>query len=292
MRFCSSYRGQSDIRCKITNVYGASICAPVPQHAFHHNPTRCLAAPVDKPSQQLDEVAVETAVRIGWDPAGILPPIEQVGTTDHFARRAKQKLLQQQQQDQQSHGDGKLISAAEQLPEQAAAAVPPQAYSQAVRPQQAVQQQQHQQHSVQSTPAQLQQHPPQQTSSSYTQAVQEHPVQPASAAAPSTANDPVDRIPAKWLSQGGIPASDSSAYDRQAFIAQLAEKFIPIDLNFPGLCIMNFDPAIFTVEGFMTPEECSSWQQHALESGMTATFTLVTMRSQSHEQIVPTRTAK
>lgn len=37
--------------------------------------------------------------------------------------------------------------------------------------------------------------------------------------------------------------------------------------DYPGVRIVNFDPAVFTVEGFMTPEECVSWQQHALESG-------------------------
>lgn len=89
------------------------------------------------------------------------------------------------------------------------------------------------------------------------------------AAAPVICIESFERIPAKWLSQGGIPASDTSAYDRQAFVAKLAEKFIPIDLDYPGLRIVNFDPAIFTVDGFMTPEECTSWQQHAVASGIT-----------------------
>lgn len=91
--------------------------------------------------------------------------------------------------------------------------------------------------------------------------------QPTPAAVPFIARDPYERIPAKWLHQGGIPAADATAYDRQALVAKLAEKFVPIDLDYPGLRIVNFDPAIFTIEGFMRPEECSSWQQHALESG-------------------------
>lgn len=80
-------------------------------------------------------------------------------------------------------------------------------------------------------------------------------------------SDPVQRIPAVWLKQGGIPASDPTAYDRQSFLEKLATKFIPIDLDFAGLRIVNFDPAIFTVEGFMSPEECQQWQQAALDSG-------------------------
>jgi hypothetical protein len=69
------------------------------------------------------------------------------------------------------------------------------------------------------------------------------------------------------LKQGGIPASEAAAYARQVFVEKLATKFIPIDLDFPGVRIVNFDPAIFTIEGFMTPEECQQWQQAALDSG-------------------------
>jgi hypothetical protein len=80
-------------------------------------------------------------------------------------------------------------------------------------------------------------------------------------------SDPVHRIPARWLKQGGIPAADAAAYDRPAFTEKLATKFIPIDLDFPGVRIVNFDPAIFTIEGLMTPQECEQWQQAAVDSG-------------------------
>jgi hypothetical protein len=85
--------------------------------------------------------------------------------------------------------------------------------------------------------------------------------------APFPSSDLIDRVSTKWLAQGGIPAGDRSAYDQTAFLVKLAEKFIPINLDYPGLRILNFDPAMFTVEGFMTPEECESWQQHAEASG-------------------------
>eukprot|EP00878_Enallax_costatus_P012973 GHUV01013550.1.p1 GENE.GHUV01013550.1~~GHUV01013550.1.p1 ORF type:complete len:337 (+),score=86.52 GHUV01013550.1:331-1341(+) len=278
MHLCPSYWGQRVFKGNLANVYGSSACvsSPVPHHVSRTHVSPCLAASVDEPNQQLDDVAAETAARIGWDPAGILPPVEQIGTTDHFARRARQKLLLQQQQSQQPQGDGDGTATAHQQVEQpaaaapGAAAAPAQAYSQAVRPQVALQQQQQ---AVQSSHRQQQQQTqPQQSSSSDPSAVQEQPVQPADlqpspAATAFIANDPFERIPAKWLTQGGIPTSDTSAYDRQAFVTKLAEKFIPIDLEYPGLRIVNFDPAVFTVEGFMTSEECQSWQQHALDSG-------------------------
>jgi len=44
-------------------------------------------------------------------------------------------------------------------------------------------------------------------------------------------------------------------------------SFIPIDLDYPGLRILNFDPAVFTVAGSPPQEDCNSWQQRAEESG-------------------------
>jgi hypothetical protein len=79
----------------------------------------------------------------------------------------------------------------------------------------------------------------------------------------------VQRIPGRWLAQGGIPAGDAAAYNQPAFVDKLADKFIPLDLNFPGLRIVNFDPAIFTVEGFMSAAECDAWQAAAEQSGGT-----------------------
>jgi hypothetical protein len=91
-------------------------------------------------------------------------------------------------------------------------------------------------------------------------------------AAPATfaPSDHVHRIPGRWIKQGGIPAADAAAYDRPAFTEKLATKFIPIDLDYPGVRIVNFDPAIFTIEGLMTPQECEQWQQAALDSGVLA----------------------
>ncbi|KAL4440643.1 hypothetical protein ABPG77_000352 [Micractinium sp. CCAP 211/92] len=63
-------------------------------------------------------------------------------------------------------------------------------------------------------------------------------------------------IPAEHLSAGGLPAADGSLYDRPAFEAQLAEHFMPVDLDTPGLRILHFDPPIFTLPGFFSEEQC------------------------------------
>lgn len=250
----------------------------------HKHAQHIAYAAVDESKQDVDEVQAETKARVGWDPAGILPPLEAVGTTDHFARRARQRRQQQQQQSPDAAAPADA-SSNEQHPAAAA-------YSQAVRTQEEQQAQQLQQQQQQTQQPQQQQ--AQQQSTPAAAAVASVPAaagtaqpaaEPEQAAAAATSTppaaaaaapaapavfvpkDPYERIQAKWLAQGGIPAADTSAYDRPAFLAKLAEKFIPIDLDFPGLRIVNFDPAVFTVEGFMTPEECASWQQHAVESG-------------------------
>lgn len=209
--------------------------------------------------QQVDEVVAEAVVRAGWDPQGLLPPLE--GPVDHFSRRARQR--KQQQQGEQGQ-DKEIQQQDDQQQQQVEAAVPPaaapaaasSAYTTAVQQQQRQQQQQAEQ--PQPQPQQQEQR---QADSTGTVRVS----QPATAAFAPT--DPVHRIPALWLKQGGIPASDAAAYDRPAFLERLATKFIPIDLDFPGVRIVNFDPAILTIEGFMSPEECEQWQQAALDSG-------------------------
>eukprot|EP00887_Chlorella_sp_A99_P006966 scaffold2.g6966.t1 len=74
-------------------------------------------------------------------------------------------------------------------------------------------------------------------------------------------------IPAAYLVVGGLPAADASLYDRPAFEAQMAERFLPVDLDTPGLRIMNFDPPIFVLPDFFSEKQCDDAVAAALESG-------------------------
>lgn len=74
-------------------------------------------------------------------------------------------------------------------------------------------------------------------------------------------------IPPEHLAAGGVPAADGSLYDRPAFEKQMAEHFLPVDLDTPGLRIMHFDPPVFTLAGFFTEEQCDDAVAAALESG-------------------------
>lgn len=74
-------------------------------------------------------------------------------------------------------------------------------------------------------------------------------------------------IPAEHLAAGGLPAADGSLYDRPAFERQMAERFLPVDLDTPGLRIMHFDPPVFTLPDFFSEQQCDDAVAAALESG-------------------------
>lgn len=65
----------------------------------------------------------------------------------------------------------------------------------------------------------------------------------------------------------GILASDSTLYDRNMLSASLADRYLPVDLDYPGLRIHHLDPPVFTVDGFFTSEECQRMRKAAQGTG-------------------------
>ena len=65
----------------------------------------------------------------------------------------------------------------------------------------------------------------------------------------------------------GILATEKTQYDKKALAAALAEKYMPVDLSFPGLRIHHLDPPVFSVDAFFTPEECAQMREAALSTG-------------------------
>ena len=65
----------------------------------------------------------------------------------------------------------------------------------------------------------------------------------------------------------GVAAADASLYDRPGLSTHLQQRFLPVDLDFPGLRVRHLDPPVFTVEHFFTAEECSELIVLAQESG-------------------------
>ena len=69
------------------------------------------------------------------------------------------------------------------------------------------------------------------------------------------------------LQAEGVAAADASLYDRPGLSTHLQQRFLPVDLDFPGLRVRHLDPPVLTVERFFTPEECSELTALAQESG-------------------------
>ncbi len=65
----------------------------------------------------------------------------------------------------------------------------------------------------------------------------------------------------------GILASDTTLYDRKVFSASLIDRYMPIDLDYPGLRIHHLDPPVFSVDNFFTPEECKTMRYAAIGTG-------------------------
>lgn len=74
---------------------------------------------------------------------------------------------------------------------------------------------------------------------------------------------PIVPVPQKY-SMGGIPANDGSVYDKTDLKKKLAERYMPIDTEYPGLHILNMEPPVFLVKNFFTSDEC----KHMIDSGV------------------------
>lgn len=99
----------------------------------------------------------------------------------------------------------------------------------------------------------------------------------ASSSSSSTVENPVptDHPPLQPLpchpSPLGVAASDKNAYDRISLYQQLKTRYMPVDLDYPGLRVLHLDPPVFLVEKFWTAETCQALVNAAMATGrMTA----------------------
>jgi 2OG-Fe(II) oxygenase superfamily len=81
------------------------------------------------------------------------------------------------------------------------------------------------------------------------------------------AGPPIRPLPKQHNPIEGILASDTTLYDRKALSASLADRYMPVDLDYPGLRIHHLDPPVFTVDDFFTSEECQRMREAALGTG-------------------------
>lgn len=112
------------------------------------------------------------------------------------------------------------------------------------------------------------------TESHFARRARERAAAISSTIAPPTTRPPPPGPPIRPLSGSkkmnpieGILASDSTVYDREMFAASLADRYMPVDLDYPGLRIHHLDPPVFTVDAFFTSEECQRMREAALGTG-------------------------
>lgn len=74
-------------------------------------------------------------------------------------------------------------------------------------------------------------------------------------------------VPLKGEHADGINTTDSKAYNRAKFEKSLREKYMPINLNHPGVRILHIDPPIFQVDGFWTVDQCKEMIDAARSTG-------------------------
>eukprot|EP00891_Asterochloris_glomerata_P007414 jgi/Astpho2/7414/Aster-01999 len=57
---------------------------------------------------------------------------------------------------------------------------------------------------------------------------------------------------------------------REALAATLAQNFMPVNLDHPGLELLHQDPPIFAVHDFLSPEQCAEFMESAAATGRMA----------------------
>ncbi|GIL52405.1 hypothetical protein Vafri_8289 [Volvox africanus] len=70
------------------------------------------------------------------------------------------------------------------------------------------------------------------------------------------------------LQAGGLDVSREGPQARASFEGHLTSLFVPVNLDHPGLRVLNIDPPVITVDGFMDPHECDDIIRTATESGL------------------------
>ncbi|KAF8070861.1 ALB3.1 [Scenedesmus sp. PABB004] len=78
------------------------------------------------------------------------------------------------------------------------------------------------------------------------------------------------RISPALLDAGGLDPATQPADALSGFSASLAKGYLPVNLAHPGLRVLNIDPPVITVDGFLPPDACDALVAAAAASGRMA----------------------
>mmetsp|Transcript_3531 Transcript_3531/g.10169 ORF Transcript_3531/g.10169 Transcript_3531/m.10169 type:complete len:388 (+) Transcript_3531:65-1228(+) len=74
------------------------------------------------------------------------------------------------------------------------------------------------------------------------------------------------RLPPEMVAAGGLVCAEQSPEDQHRLEYFLKNNFVLVDLATPGLCLLNVDPPIFSIPGFLTQQECDDLVNAALDA--------------------------
>lgn len=78
------------------------------------------------------------------------------------------------------------------------------------------------------------------------------------------------RISPELLAAGGLAPGEQPPAAVGAFADTLAKGFLPVALDTPGLRVLNIDPPVLTIEGFLGGDVCDALVHAARDSGRMA----------------------
>jgi hypothetical protein len=89
-----------------------------------------------------------------------------------------------------------------------------------------------------------------------------------------TSKSDVPDIDSKFLEKHPVRPFKGTISDMKKFKKTLADKYMPVDIDIPGLSILHLDPPIFSVEEVFSPEECKLIIQKLKGTGRMAQSTI------------------
>ena len=76
----------------------------------------------------------------------------------------------------------------------------------------------------------------------------------------------LSKLPPHILGAGGLDPATQSPQNQQAYLGSLAERFLPVDLSYRGLRVLNVDPPIFAIPNFIEDAECDALAAFAADA--------------------------
>ena len=68
----------------------------------------------------------------------------------------------------------------------------------------------------------------------------------------------ISKLPPHVLGDGGLDPATQSPQNQQAYLGSLAERFLPVNLSYKDVRVLNVDPPVFAIPRFVPADECDA----------------------------------